>query len=249
MHLINPFLSIILATHNSELSLEATLRSLSIQKFSSYELIIVDCGSTDNTQRILHSYKHLITHLISEPCISIPDAFNKGLQKASGSYINLHFNDFAFRHSYSLDLAAACITQNEMRGSLLHSFRIEATDQVGTHLYFSSFYPSLNYKQLIKYSLLEYQGLFIHKSFFDEFRCFRPHLKYTFFIDFLIRIYHVRPTVLTYSAIIGSNHSYALSSISHAHSIAELSSFIIKLILSNSLQASYIKNALLLLLL
>jgi len=51
------------------------------------ELIVIDGGSKDGTCAILAEYKNVIAHTISEPDQGIYDAWNKGIERASGVWI------------------------------------------------------------------------------------------------------------------------------------------------------------------
>ena len=71
-------LSIIIATYNAGNTLDACLTSITKQKSSEIELLIIDGGSSDKTLDIIHSYGDKIDVLISEPDKGIYDAWNKG---------------------------------------------------------------------------------------------------------------------------------------------------------------------------
>ena len=49
----NLFISILICCYNSEKYISDTLDSVLIQKYSNYEIIIVDDGSEDNTKNII----------------------------------------------------------------------------------------------------------------------------------------------------------------------------------------------------
>jgi len=80
-------ISIIVATYNSEKTLEKCLDSIINQKNSSIELIIIDGGSTDQTLEILSRYNKNIDCLISEIDDGIYDAWNKGIKVANGKWM------------------------------------------------------------------------------------------------------------------------------------------------------------------
>ncbi len=80
-------ISIIIATYNAEKTLQNCLNSISLQKTKDTELLIIDGKSKDNTINIIASNKSLIDFYISEPDKGIYDAWNKGIQKATGKWI------------------------------------------------------------------------------------------------------------------------------------------------------------------
>lgn len=80
-------ISIIIATYNAGKTLQQCLNSIASQKSKEIELLIIDGQSTDNTLDIISSNKSIIDFHISEPDKGIYDAWNKGIQKATGEWI------------------------------------------------------------------------------------------------------------------------------------------------------------------
>lgn len=79
--------SIITPTYNCGDKLERTIQSVLSQDHTLFEYIIVDGGSTDNTLGIIKKYQDRLK-LRSEPDKGIYDAMNKGIEMASGRYLN-----------------------------------------------------------------------------------------------------------------------------------------------------------------
>ena len=52
----NPLISVILPVFNSEKTLERSIKSILNQSFKSFELIIIDDCSTDNSSNIINNY-------------------------------------------------------------------------------------------------------------------------------------------------------------------------------------------------
>ena len=82
------YFSIILPTYNRAQRLPIAIESVLNQTFVDFELIIIDDGSTDNTDTVIHSYsdnriKYYRNKENKERCISR----NIGIEKASGKYI------------------------------------------------------------------------------------------------------------------------------------------------------------------
>jgi len=86
----DPLFSIVTITYNNHDGLVKTANSIMEQKNSdqksTYEWIIIDGGSTDQTQQYLHDLSPYAT-IISEIDNGIYDAMNKGLSRATGRYI------------------------------------------------------------------------------------------------------------------------------------------------------------------
>lgn len=80
-------ISIICCTYNSESDLPLFLDSVKNQTSDSYELIIIDGASNDNTIDIINNNKDIVDKFISEPDQGIYDAWNKGIGLATSNWI------------------------------------------------------------------------------------------------------------------------------------------------------------------
>ena len=93
-----PLFSIATPCFNSRNTIERTIKSILCQDFKDYEYIIVDGGSTDGTLDIIRKYEPLFEGRMfwkSEPDKGIYDAFNKGIERATGLYCwNVNSDDF-----------------------------------------------------------------------------------------------------------------------------------------------------------
>lgn len=101
-------ISIITATYNSGKTVGDTLKSVLVQTYHDYELLVVDGASKDNTLEVVKKMEPLFEgrmRYISEPDKGIYDAMNKGIRMATGDVIGiLNSDDF-----YTSDDALACI--------------------------------------------------------------------------------------------------------------------------------------------
>lgn len=94
MNETQPLVSVVTISYNSVESIRATIESVLNQSYKNIEYIIVDGGSTDGTQEIIHEYGSRISKVISERDRGISDAFNKGIQSSHGEYIQfIHADD------------------------------------------------------------------------------------------------------------------------------------------------------------
>ncbi|PLY08721.1 MAG: glycosyltransferase [Arcobacter sp.] len=83
-----PLVSIITVTYNAEQFLERTIKNIIEQNYKNIEYIIIDGNSTDGTIDIIKKYEKYISYWISEPDNGLYDAMNKGIDIATGSWIN-----------------------------------------------------------------------------------------------------------------------------------------------------------------
>lgn len=99
-------ISIVTICKNAENEIIDTLQSVLLQDYSNLEYIIIDGGSTDETNNIINQYYGLLqskgikTVYISEPDKGISDAFNKGISISTGDIIGLiNAGDTLLEHS------------------------------------------------------------------------------------------------------------------------------------------------------
>jgi glycosyltransferase involved in cell wall biosynthesis len=90
---INPLISIVTASFNSEKTIQRTISSIKNQTYKNIEYIIIDGKSSDNTIKIIKQNDDFIKNWISEPDKGIYDAFNKGLNIYVGDYIGFVNSD------------------------------------------------------------------------------------------------------------------------------------------------------------
>lgn len=83
-----PLISIITVVFNGEKYLEETVLSVLNQTYDNVEYIVIDGGSTDGTVDIIKKYEDKIDYWVSERDGGIYDAMNKGIDIATGKWIN-----------------------------------------------------------------------------------------------------------------------------------------------------------------
>lgn len=92
----NKKISVVCCAFNAEKYLISSLDSLLLQSFDDFELILVDDGSSDDTQKILLDYKGKFKNcrlLVNSQNQGIPVSRNRALLSATGEYIAIHDAD------------------------------------------------------------------------------------------------------------------------------------------------------------
>lgn len=82
-----PLVSVVMSVYNGEKYLREAIDSILSQTFTDFEFIIINDGSTDDTLKIIKSYKDPRIVLISRKNLGLVASLNEGINLASGKYI------------------------------------------------------------------------------------------------------------------------------------------------------------------
>lgn len=82
----SPKFSVIIPTYNRECFIENCVESVLDQSFNNFEVIVINDGSTDRTEKLLRPYNDEIEYIYQENK-GVSTARNRGLQEARGKYI------------------------------------------------------------------------------------------------------------------------------------------------------------------
>jgi glycosyltransferase involved in cell wall biosynthesis len=178
--------SCIIACFNGNNYLKEAIDSIIPQLGSNDELIVVNDGSTDNTQNIINSYNDLrIKPLQLINNIGFSAARNEGIKKASKNYICFLDHDDLWPKN----------RQNLISDLLLKNPDVELIGGV-TKNFFS---PEMEHLLIKKYILPPetssyFSGaMIIKKSLLEKAGLFDPTIKIGDWIDFMSKIYLLKP--------------------------------------------------------
>lgn len=94
--------SVVTVCYNAINVIEKTILSVLSQDYSDFEYIIIDGGSTDGTIDVIRKYEDRLVYWISEPDNGVYYAMNKGINAASGEWINFMNAGDEFVDSHTL---------------------------------------------------------------------------------------------------------------------------------------------------
>lgn len=84
----NPKISVLMPAYNAEKFINEAIKSILNQTFTDFEFIIINDGSTDNTEAIILSYTDpRIRYIKNETNLKLIKTLNKGIELAKGKYI------------------------------------------------------------------------------------------------------------------------------------------------------------------
>ncbi|WP_204106176.1 MULTISPECIES: glycosyltransferase [Spirulina sp. CCY15215] len=108
-NLINsPLISVVMSVYNSATYLEEAVQSILNQDFTDFEFIIINDGSTDESEEILKQYAKIDNRikLFSQNNQGLPKSLNRGIQLARGKYIaRMDADDISLPDRFSKQVA------------------------------------------------------------------------------------------------------------------------------------------------
>lgn len=109
---MEPLFSIITVTWNAAKVIEPTLRSVAKQSFTSFEYIVMDGASSDETLSLVRKAGISGTRIFSEPDKGLYDAMNKAIDCALGKYLIFLNAGDTFASELTLNRLADCAEGN-----------------------------------------------------------------------------------------------------------------------------------------
>ena len=84
----SPLVTVLMPVYNGELYLREAIESILTQTFTNFEFLIINDGSTDNSENIINSYNDSrILYVKNESNFRLIETLNKGIELAKGKYI------------------------------------------------------------------------------------------------------------------------------------------------------------------
>src|SRR5437868_7089779 len=124
---MTPIVSINLCCYNSEKYLEETLQSIFAQTLTDWELVIIDDGSTDSTEKIIKHYEvndpRIIYH--AQRNMGLSPSRNKAIQFSHGKYVAFIDHDDLWEPTY---LEAQVNGFSDERIGLVYTDRLNIQD-------------------------------------------------------------------------------------------------------------------------
>lgn len=189
------FFSIIIPTYNSETTIQAALVSVKIQKFTNFEVLVIDGKSSDKTVEFSNQFsiEGLNLTCVSEPDHGIYDAMNKGIAAAKGEYLYFLGSDDTLFNENVLQQVADSINRHPadlIYGNVLMSVsgqRYDGAFSFAKLLTKNISHQAIFYKRTIFQQLGGYNLAYkLHADWDFNLKCFTSPTIQTQFIDVLV---------------------------------------------------------------
>jgi len=180
--MINQYkISVITASYNSVKTIEQTIQSVVGQTYENIEYIIIDGGSIDGTVDIVKKYEDKIAYWVSEPDKGIYDAFNKGVQVATGDYIQFLGSDDYFCEETTIE---KIVQQLGDEVDILSTCAWEVDGIMCIQHYLSNAHASD--KKQFSGKMIPHPGLFVRREVLEQYAfdtSYRIAADYLFFLS------------------------------------------------------------------
>ncbi len=148
---MNPFVSVIIPTHNRARLLERAVQSVLRQTFRDFEIIIIDDASTDETAGLVEQkFSHVpvaLRYVRSEESIERSRARNRGIALAAGKLIACLDDDDEYLPEF-LAMLAGYMREHPRIGLVFSDFFIVKDDgSVETGMQFARRYRPFSYQE------------------------------------------------------------------------------------------------------
>ena len=181
--------SVIINCFNSELYINEAIKSVLNQTYKNFELIIFDNCSTDNTAKLINSFKDVrIKYFKSDKTYNLGKARDLATKKSKNSWISFIDSDDLWLSS-KLSEQVAYIKRNKKIGLVYTDFLYidEASHELKKKSY-TRFYDELIYKNLIKKNYICFSSIIFNKEIIKTKNFFNPILKNSEDYDLLLKI-------------------------------------------------------------
>jgi len=208
MNTEHPMVSVILPTYNRATSLGRAIKSVLMQTYPHFELVVVDDGSTDDTRDVVAGFHDdRIRYLRFEQNSGAPEARNAGILKSGGDYLAFQDSDDEWMpEKLQKQMRVFCDARLEAGVVYTDMYRL---DRDGKEQYWHS--PEVTRSRLINPDNLDYQTMdlgivtaLIKRECFDRVGLFRrfPRFEDLELFNRMLEIYeffHIKEPLVKYS--------------------------------------------------
>lgn len=194
----NPKVSIVIPVYNGENYMREAIDSALSQSYKNCEVIVVNDGSTDNTEQIALSYGNQIRYF-SKKNGGVASALNLGIQNMTGEYFSWLSHDDIY-YPYKIELSIEALRKEENMEALLYGAydtrvcgNISLNPQYNTVTYTDSQLRDGTF--IVLQNIINGCTLLIHRRYFEAHGYFDETLRTTQDYDMWFRIFRNQKVV------------------------------------------------------
>ena len=174
-------ISIIITAYNAEKTIEKCLNSILDTQYNDYEIILVNDGSIDNTEKIIELFASDKIKYYKKENTGVADSRNFGIDKAKGDYITFVDSDDYVSSNYfegidkyineDIDIIkrkGIIVNKNNQEKIKGGTFEVTTGEDAFNKLCFTDIYLDTLWSYIIKKSLLIDNNLYFEKDRFHE---------------------------------------------------------------------------------
>ncbi len=182
-----PRVSVIMATHNQASFIQESLNSIFQQGFRDYEIIVVNDGSTDDTEDVLEPYRDRIRYF-KQPNSGPAAAHNLGLRHSLGELIAFLNSDDLWMPG-KLEAQVGYMDEHPEVG-LVHGdyVRIDARGRAMGPSIHTEHPPSLTLEQIVRHNTIGIATVIVRRKWLDRVSGLDPDSTPTEDLDLWIRL-------------------------------------------------------------
>lgn len=185
-------ISVIMSAYNSEKHVSNSIESILGQSYQNFEFLIMDDGSTDNTGKIINSYKKTdsrIKFFNNKSNIGLTKSLNFLINQANGEYLARQDSDDV-SNSKRFELQLNYMIKNNLQVSTTRAKIKNTNKKIPGYSFYLPYRVSMKFKNpfihgtlIIKKSLMQTLGLYDEDFYFAQ--------DYKLFADLLSKNYQI----------------------------------------------------------
>lgn len=183
-----PVFSVVIPAYNAGSFIARTLECLNAQKFSDFEAVIINDGSTDNTEAVvaeyIAAYPNLRLRLINQQNRGIAGARNRGILEAKGRYVAFLDHDDIWYPEKLIRCYTVLNTHPDITVVCHNEVLREASGKIARYLNYGPYVEDMFRKLLYQGSCLSTSATAIRRDVFSQVGLFRENPEFSTVEDY-----------------------------------------------------------------